>query len=438
MSSNPAHLSPLNDPAETKKKFRYTVVIWLLIGGMINYIDRSVLSIAAPGIMEELNFTTTDIGILGTAFSWAYAMGQLPSGWLIDKVGPKKIYGLAVIIWSGATFAGGLVSSLVVFVMLRILLGVAEAPEFPASAKITSEWYPKKERGFMSGIWDSSTKWGPAIAPPILILIMATFGWRELFYFAGLLGIIFGGLFLKFYNTPEKSKRLSKEELAYIRSDGDNTKELESETRVSWGSLFKYRSVWGMILGYFCTIWIWNIFLVFLPLYLLDVYNVSFAALGLLASIPWIGGGLGNIAGGYVTKKMIESGKFSSMKSKQILMSVAALSAGATVVFMPFVNTIGSTVTLMTIALFFIAAITGNAWALASDVAPVSMVASVGSIQNFGGYFGGAFSPVVAGIIVDVTGSYTMAFVSGGIIAACAAIFYFFVVKQPIHKVNAA
>ncbi len=438
MNSNPEPLSPLNDPTATKKKFRYTVVIWLLIGGMINYIDRSVLSIAAPGIMEELNFTTTDIGILGTAFSWAYAMGQLPSGWLIDKVGPKKVYGLAVIIWSGATFAGGLVSSLVVFVMLRILLGVAEAPAFPASAKITSEWYPKKERGFMSGIWDSSTKWGPAIAPPILIFIMATFGWRELFYFAGVLGIIFGGLFLTFYNRPEKSKRLSKEELAYIKSDGDNTKELELETKVSWGSLFKYRSVWGMILGYFCTIWIWNIFLVFLPLYLLDVYNVSFAALGLLASIPWIGGGLGNIAGGYATKKMIESGKFSSMKSKQILMSVAALIAGATVIFMPFVNTIGSTISLMTIALFFIAAITGNAWALASDVAPVSMVASVGSIQNFGGYFGGAFSPVVAGIIVDVTGSYTMAFVSGGIIAACAAIFYFFLVKKPIHEVNAA
>lgn len=432
MSSIPAHLAT----PETQKKLRYTVVIWLLIGGMINYIDRSILSIAAPGIMADLNFTATDIGLLGTAFSWAYAIGQLPAGWLIDKFSPKKIYGLGIIIWSLATFAGGLVSALWVFVLLRILLGVAEAPTFPSSAKITSKWYPKKERGLMSGIWDSSTKWGPAIAPPILIFIMAAFGWRELFYVAGIVGIIFGGIFLRFYNDPEKSKRLSKEELAYIKSDGDNTEKAETATKVSWGSLFKYRSVWGMILGYFCTIWVWNIFLVFLPLYLLDVFHVSFAALGFLASVPWIGGGLGNIIGGYATKKMSESGKFTPMKAKQSLISVSAIIAGITVIFIPFVHTIGLTVTLMTVALFFISAITGNAWALASDVAPSSMVASVGSIQNFGGYFGGAFSPVVAGIIVDATGSYSLAFISGGIIATCAAIFYYFVVKKPIHEVS--
>ncbi|MEK4803127.1 MULTISPECIES: MFS transporter [Oceanobacillus] len=428
---------PSMETPQTQKKFRNTVVIWLLIGGMINYLDRSILGIAAPEIMRDLNFTATDIGLLGTAFSWAYAIGQLPSGWLIDKFGPKKIYGIGLIVWSLATFAGGLVSALWVFVLLRIILGVGEAPCFPSSAKITSKWYPKKERGFISGIWDSSTKWGPAIAPPILVFIMATFGWRELFYFAGLLGIVFGGIFLKFYNDPERSKRLTQEEYKYIKQDGEEAIE-KATGKISWFSLFKYRSVWGMILGYFCTIWIWNIFLVFLPLYLLDEFNVSFAALGLLASIPWIGGGLGNIIGGYTTKKMTESGKFAPMKAKQAVISFCAVMAGATVIFIPFANTIGLTVTLMTIALFFISSITGNAWALASDVAPSSMVASVGSIQNFGGYFGGAFSPVVAGIIVDATGSYSLAFISGGIIAGCAALCYFLIVKKPIQESKAA
>src|SRR5690606_23813021 len=143
------------------------------------------------------------------------------------------------------------------------------------AAKITSKWYPKKERGFISGIWDSSSKWGPALAPPILVLIMATFGWRELFYFAGIVGIIFGGIFLKFYNDQEKSKKLTKEEYDYIKQDNEDSNAVETST-ISWFSLFKYRSVWGMILGFFCTIWIWNIFLVFLPLYLLDRFAVSF------------------------------------------------------------------------------------------------------------------------------------------------------------------
>ncbi|WP_080872638.1 MFS transporter [Oceanobacillus timonensis] len=435
MSINSVPLSAGTTP-KPKGKLRNTVVIWLLIIGMINYLDRSILSIAAPEMMNDLKFTATDIGLLGTAFSWAYAIGQLPTGWLIDKVGPKKMLGIGVIVWSFATFFGGLVSALWVFVLLRIILGVGEAPCFPSAAKITSKWYPKKERGLISGIWDSSTKWGPAIAPPILVFIMATFGWRELFYFAGLLGIVYGAVFLKFYHDPEKSKRLSKEEYEYIKQD-DKAENLNDVSNINWFSLFKYRSVWGMILGYFCTIWTWNIFLVFLPLYLLDKFNVSFATLGLMASIPWIGGGLGNIIGGYTTKKMSESGKFSPMKAKQIVIAICAIMSAIAVVVIPFVDTLGLTVTLLTIALFFISSITGNAWALASDVAPSSMVASVGSIQNFGGYFGGAFSPIAAGIIVDVTGSYSLAFVSGGIIAGCAALFYFFVVKKPIKEAMA-
>lgn len=426
---------PISTGTQPKGKLRYTVVIWLLIGGMINYIDRSILSIAAPEMMNDLNFTATDIGLLGTAFSWAYALGQLPSGWLIDQFGPKKIFGIGIMIWSFATFAAGIVSVLWLFILLRILLGIGEAPCFPSAAKITSKWYPKKERGFISGIWDSSSKWGPALAPPILVLIMATFGWKELFYFAGIVGIIFGGIFLKFYNDPEKSKKLTKEEYDYIKQDNEDSNEVETST-ISWFSLFKYRSVWGMILGFFCTIWIWNIFLVFLPLYLLDRFAVSFAALGLLASIPWIGGAFGNIISGYVSKKMAESGRFTPMKAKQIIISISAVISAVTVIMIPFINSIGLTVTLMTVALFFISSITGNAWALATDVAPSFMVASVGSIQNFGGYFGGALSPVVAGMIVDLTGSYTLAFISGGLIAGCAAICYLFIVKHPIQTQN--
>ncbi|WP_110926745.1 MFS transporter [Bacillus massiliglaciei] len=421
-------------PLNIARKFRWTVVIWLLIGGIINYLDRANLSIAAPEMMKELGLTVTQIGLLGTFFSWSYALMQLPAGWLIDRFGTKKVYTIALIWWSGATMLTGAVHKMGSFIAARILLGVGEAPCFPTMAKITANWFPKKERGLATGIWDSSSKWGPALAPPLLVFIMVTFGWRALFYITGLMGIIFAIGFMIFYKNPEQSKRLTKEEFDYIKSEGGGAEQGIQSSKIKWGALFKYRSMWGMILGFFCTIWIWNIFLVFLPLYLVDVHHVSLTEMGIYAGIPWLGGIFGNIFGGYLTKKWVDTGKTTPVKAKRILISVAAIMTTIVVCAVPLVKGLAITIALLTLALCFISSITGSAWALAGDIAPPSMVASVGAIQNFGGYFGGAFSPVVAGLIVDATGSYSLAFISGGLIAGGAAICYWFIVKDPIKE----
>ncbi|SFF00472.1 Sugar phosphate permease [Bacillus sp. OV194] len=421
-------------PVNFARKFRWTVVVWLLIGGIINYLDRANLSIAAPEMMKELGLTATDIGLLGTVFSWSYALMQLPSGWLIDRFGTKKVYTIALIWWSGATMLTGAVHKMSTFIMARVLLGVGEAPCFPTMAKITSYWFPKKERGLATGIWDSSSKWGPAIAPPLLVFLMVTFGWRALFYITGVIGIVFAIGFFIFYKNPDKSRKLSEMELEYIQSEGAGSEHSIQTSKIKWGELFKYRSVWGMILGFFCTIWIWNIFLVFLPLFLTNVHHVSLKELGIYAGIPWLGGIFGNIFGGYLTKKLVDKEITTPIKAKRALISISAISAAIVVCAVPFVTGLAMTLTLLTLALCFISAMTGSAWALAGDIAPPSMVASVGAIQNFGGYFGGAFSPVVAGIIVDTTGSYSLAFISGGLIAGCAALCYWFIVKNPIQE----
>ncbi|HEK9100687.1 MFS transporter [Bacillus pfraonensis] len=420
-------------PADTTKKFRWTVVFWLLAGGIINYLDRTNLSIATPEIMKDLDFTKTQIGLLGTIFAWVYATIQLPAGWLIDKYGAKRIYFIAIMLWSVATALTGILNSFFMFIIARILLGIGEAPCWPTGAKITSEWFPKKERGLATGIWDSASKWGPAISPPILIFFMVTFGWRGLFFVTGLIGIIFGIIFLMFYHEPKKSRKLSKEELDYIQSDSIEESEVNQKGKIKWGKLFTYRTMWGLILGYFCTIWSWNIFLVFLPLYLVESYHISLTELGIYASIPYFGGVFGNIFGGYLTKKMVDKGMASPINSKRMLISISAVLTAIVLIILPFVHDIVSTVALMTLAICFISSITGGAWALAGDVAPASSVASVSSIQSFGGYFGGAFSPVVAGMIVDTTGSYALAFISGGIIAGCGALCYWFIVRRPIE-----
>jgi sugar phosphate permease len=419
-------------PVKTGGNVRWTVVIWLIIGGIINYLDRANLSIAAPEMMKELHLNNTDIGLLGTVFSWTYALMQLPSGWLIDRFGAKKVYSIAVAWWSLATFLTGLCNKMSTLISTRVLLGIGEAPCFPTSAKITSYWFPKKERGLATGIWDSSSKWGPAIAPPILVSIMVAFGWRSLFYITGIIGIIFILIYIASYRNPDKSRRLSQAEREYIQADGAGQEQNIRSSHIRWRTLFTYKTVWGMILGFFCTIWIWNIFLNFLPLYLLHTYHVSLKSLGIYASIPWVGGILGDILGGYISKKLTDKGIASPITAKRLLIVICAILAAVAVILVPFVHHLGVTLTLFTLALAFISAITGSAWALAGDIAPASMVASVGAIQNFGGYFGGAFSPALAGMIVDATGSYALAFISGGIIAGCAAFCYWFLVRKPI------
>lgn len=421
-------------PAKTVGKVRWRVVLWLLLGGIINYLDRANLSIAAPEMMKELHLTNTDIGLMGSVFAWTYALMQLPSGWLLDRLGAKKVYAWAVALWSGATALTGACNSLPALLGGRILLGAAEAPCWPGGAKITASWFPKKERALATGFWDAASKWGPTIAPPILVGIMVPFGWRALFFITGVIGIVFIIFFALFYHKPEDSKSLTKEELEYITADGGGTAQTITESKIGWSELFKYRSVWGMILGFFCMIWMLNIFVNFLPLYLFKTQNIEIKDLGIYASIPWFGGIIGAVAGGYITKKMVDRQWAAPLVAKRILISICSILAGITVILLPYVTGLSLTITFLTIALFLLSAISSSAWALPGDIAPPALVASIGSIQNFGGYFGGALSPLITGMIVDATGSYSLAFVSGGIIAACSAICYWFMVKNPIRE----
>lgn len=412
--------------------FRWWVLGWLLAGGIINYFDRANLSLATPQMMKDLHLSAANIGLMTTVFSWTYAVMQLPAGHLVDRLGSRRVYSAAVALWSVATMATGFCFRLPQFLAARVVLGAGEAPCFPASAKITTQWFPRRERGTATGIWDSSSKWGPALAPVVLVPIMVAFGWRSLFIVTGILGLVFIVAFRVFYRAPEHSRRLSAEELALIEAE-DAEDAAGDAQKIPWTRLFTKRSMWGMILGFFCTIWIWNIFLAFLPLYLVKTQGIDLKELGIYASIPWVGGIIGDIGGGFLTSKLIARGVGSALTVRRGFIAVCALLAGISVVLVPTAHGLAPTLTLLTLALCFISAITGSAWSMPGDVAPRSLVASVGAIQNFGGYFGGAFSPLVAGVIVDTTGSWSMAFYTGGVVAALTGACYWFIVKRPMH-----
>ena len=420
----------------TIKNLRWWILGWALAAGIINYMDRSAISIAAPQLIKDFGMSRTDIGLLGTVFSWTYAFAQLPAGWLVDKLGARRMYFLAIAGWSIATALMAVGTKMWQFITFRFLLGITEAPNGPASAKLTADWFPRAERGQATAIWDSGSKWGPAIAPPVLTAIMLAFGWQAIFLFLGVAGLVLALAFFLYYRAPEEHKRISAKELDYIESQ--RTTQLLTAKKVSWLGLFKHRQIWGMMAGFFCVIWIWNIFIVFLPLYLQEERGASIASSGWLAAVPYLGAAILGITGGWVMTRYSKKAGRDPLLAKRHVMSIAAIAAGILICLIPFVDSLPLAIAVMTVALGFVATMQAAAWAMPGDIVDNSQVASVGAIQNFGGYFGGAFAPLLTGVIADATGSYAPSFVIGGIIAALAAVAYTVLVREPIKDKAAA
>lgn len=424
--------------AASPGRARWWILGWLLAAMMINYMDRSSLSIAAPHMIDELGLTAADIGLLGTAFSLTYAFFQLPGGWLTDRLGAKPVYVIALGFWSIATSLMAFGHHMWHFMISRILLGVFEAPVSPTSAKIVSEWFPPRERGAAVGVYDSGSKWGPAVAPPILTFLILGFGWRAMFVILGVLGIIVAIGFWVFYRSPEHDRRVSAAELEHIRArEEDNN---APTGHIPWLRLFTKPQTWAMVLGFVAVVWTLNIFVTFLPLMLNDIYSVADEALGWYTAIPFAVGGIGGILGGWFTTK------YSRMRSHLTPLAckrrIAAVYGGALAICSILVGvTTGHfalQLTAMSLALFFCGALSAVGWSIPADVVTGSRVASLGSIQNFGGYFAGSLSPWLTGVLVTTTGSYLIPFVLGAVVAVIAGIAYLLLLRAPIRVDSAA
>lgn len=429
-------IKPDSTPKRTLKlpKVRYVVLVWLLLIMVINYMDRASVSVAAPKMISELGLTQTDIGILGGVFSWTYAIFQLPSGYLIDKIGPRRMYYLSLGVWSIATALMALGQNMLHFISFRVLLGIGESPNSPNCSKIATSWFPRSERGQAAGIWDSGSKWGAALAPPILTAIMLLMGWRSMFVVVGAMGIILAAAFFVYYRSPEESKHLSREEYRYILTGRDDP--TEKPAHLPWLKFFARPQTWGMMLGFFTSIWIWNIFLTFLPLYLENAYGVSIAMTGLLAALPFLAAGVGEVLGGRVTLILVRRFGYSPMRSKKAAIITSAIIIGILLLITPLLDSLVWAIVVLCVALGLIAVLQGQSWALTTDIVPDSHAARFGSIMNFGGYFGGALAPILTGVIYDQWHTYAPSFIIAGIIAIAGAGFYAFLVRKPIAPVR--
>jgi MFS family permease len=420
------------------RKYQVITVSLLLVIGIINYVDRSALSIANTSIQRDMGITPSQMGILLSAFSLAYAFSQLPLGVIIDRLGSKISLGAALLGWSVAQTASGLINSFSAFIGLRVVLGIGEAPMFPSAAKALAEWFEAEKRGTPTGIVLSSTCIGPCLAPPLLTLLMVTWGWRGMFIVTGVFGILVAACWFAFYKS--KARYLAelpaeaREQLLAAQAHKQAVPSARPSVQAqlaAWAELFRHKSTWGAVLGFMGVIYMLWLHLTWLPGYFEREHGLSLYQTAWVVSLAYVFGALGTIVAGRICDRLVKHGA-SVLGSRKRVVVTALFAAAAFTVPLSFGSGFLLSVALLCCALFSVNMASSTAWMIANTVVDSQRVASFGSIQNFGGYLAGSVAPIVTGFSIQQTGSFASAFLISAAVAAVAAMAYVLLLKQPV------
>lgn len=410
------------------RRIQRTALALLLMSGVVNYLDRSTLSIATPLIRQDLGFSVPQMGLLLSAFLWAYAFAQLPAGMLIDRLGARLTLAMSLALWSVAQTFGGVVNGFSQFFAARMVLGVGEAPQFPTSARIVRDWFAKHERGTATGIWNSSSTLGTAISAPLLTILMLNLGWRWMFVVMGVAGLALALAFYLLHRDP-RHVPLTQREREYL----DDTEGLASTrpTWADWRHLLRYRTTWGMLLGFFGTIYVLWLYNAWLPTYLQMEHHLTIARTGWVAAVPYLFGVIGSLSGGRICDVLARRG-VSQINSRKYPMVASLLGIAVFTLLTALTDNTALAVTFISVSMMLMYISSSAAWAMASVAAPANSTASIGAMQNFGGYFGGALAPVVTGFIVQASHSFKPALYVGAAVVVVAMIGYWTLVGEPV------
>ncbi|MBS1669294.1 MAG: MFS transporter [Bacteroidetes bacterium] len=407
---------------ENKKNgnYRWVICSLLFFATTINYIDRQVIGLLKPTLESQFHWTELDYGYIVMAFAAMYSLGYLFFGSLIDKVGTKIGYGISVFVWSVAALLHAAVKSTLGFGMVRGLLGLAEAGNFPAAVKAVAEWFPKKERALATGIFNSGTSIGAVVAPILVPWVLGMYGWRQAFWVTGSLGFIWLIFWWVFYEIPSKQKRLRQTELDYINSDVDPP---EATVKIKWRKLLGLKQTWIFIVGKVLTDPIWWFFLFWLPSYFSDTFDLDLTKPSLQLAVVYAANTVGSIGGGYLSSYFIKHG-WPVLKARKMTLLIMAI--GVTPIFFArFAGNIWTAVAIISIATAVHQAWSANIFTIVSDIVPKKSVSSVVGIGGMAGSIASTLFPLLVGYLLayykaigDITAGYNILF----IICGCAYI----------------
>jgi MFS transporter, ACS family, hexuronate transporter len=409
--------------------YRWVICALLFFAATINYVDRQVIGLLKTTLQTEFSMSETDYAAIVFSFQLAYAIGMLLAGRIMDKFGTRLGFTLAVVIWSLAAVAhaaanwfpwlslpsflinppsivmlGGAAAG---FALARFLLGIGEAGNFPASIKTVAEWFPRKERALATGIFNSGTNVGALATPLVVPWIAVNWGWQWAFIMTGLLGFLWVAFWWFLYRSPETHPHLTKEELAYIRSDP-----AESVTPIKWGKLIPHRQTWAFAIGKFMTDPIWWLYLFWIPDFLHRNHGLDLKSMGLPLVAIYLVADIGSIGGGWISSSLLKRG-WTPNRARKTAMLICAL-AVVPIVLAANVSSLWGAVALVSLAAAAHQGWSANLFTTASDMFPRRAVGSVVGIGGMAGAVGGMVIALIVGAILQATGSYVPIFIMAG------------------------
>jgi sugar phosphate permease len=412
--------------AEDSMRTKWWMLALCFAGVLINYIDRTNFSLGAPLMARELGFSPATTGLLLGAFFWLYTLMLLPIGSLMDRFGVRKIYPAAMIFWSVASAATAFGQGAVSIFTCRLLMGGGEAASWPANAKVVSRWFPREQRGTATSLWHAGIGIGSAVSYPIVALLIAEFGWRASFVITGLLGVVFGLIWLVAYRDPASAA--APEDTPAKATAG--AADWSGGTSSTWWNLLRQKTILGLAIGFFFVNVINSFFLLWFPLYLTDARGFSLKQIATVGALPSVSAILGGLLGGVVADWLYRRGWSLTAARKTCL--VGGLIASSLIAPAAMTPDIPLAITLFCIAYAGIAFTSSNLQALPPEVAPTpGLVGTVAAIQTVGGTLAGIVSSWLIGVVVQINqGSYVAPTLAVSLCALLGALNYLFMVGR--------
>jgi MFS transporter, ACS family, hexuronate transporter len=429
-SDHVSHDSGGNVAAGRVGNYRWVICALLFFCTTINYIDRNSLSVLKTTLQRALGWTDVDYGWITFAFTFAYAAFPSLIGVFVDRFGVKKALAGALVLWSLAAAAHGLVATVLGFVIVRFVLGIAEAANFPASIKAVGMWFPQKERALATGIFNSGTSVGVMVSF-VTVWIAGHWGWQGAFVFIGVIGLVWLIFWQKYFDIPSRQTRLGKAELDYIHA---GLPPVGEAVKVPWTALLRYREIWPFIIGKFITDPVWWFFLFWLPSYLERERGMNPLSSALWIGVIYTGSSVGSILGGWLSGALIKRG-WSVGKARMTTMLLAAI-------FMPgsilayYADSFVTCVAFITLATACHQAWSANLFTNATDMFPGKVAGSVVGLGATAGGIGGMFMTLLAGLAVQWTGNQQIVFVWAGGMHLAALLLFWFWFKGRFVQVN--
>ena len=398
------------------------VVLWLTVAVyMITYMDRVVISVAAPSIQEEFGFSAITLGWIFSAFQLSYALFQIPGGWLGDRFGPRRVLSGIVIWWSTFTAATALTGSAASMIAVRFLFGMGEAGAFPNATRSLSRWMLPSERGWAQGITHAGARLGAAVTPVMVVAMIAAWGWRAPFFVFALVGVAWAAFWFWYYrDTPREHGSVNEEELQLIEESLGGGKS-RAKKSVPWNAILRSRQMWLLSAMYFCYAYGISIFLTWFPKYLNEGRGFSLTQMGIFASLPLMAGVIGDMAGGAVSDRIYRKTGNLTLARRGVAVP-GLLVAGSVIPIAVYVANPLASVAWFCLGVFALELTVGVSWAVALDIGH-EFAGSVSAVMNTCGNLGGTLAGVLTGYIVTYVGWKEPFLIVAGLLFAAALIF---------------